>query len=156
MHPMHGAGTIEDITTRSIDGKELDYYIFKLPNSTMTIMIPVAAEGSIGLRDVISQERAEELLSLIPKIEIDETSNWNKRYRENVARIKSGVHEEVIAVLKSLAFRDYKSGLSTGERKMLHTARQILFSELTLAMKAELSVIEAKVDKILLSCFKNT
>ncbi len=156
VHPMHGAGTIESITTRIIDGKELDYYIFKLPTSSMTLMIPVATSLNIGIREIISRERAEELLSLIPKIEIDETSNWNKRYRENAARIKTGVHEEVIAVMKSLAFRDYKSGLSTGERKMLHSARQILFSELTLALDTELPSLEKEVDEMLLECFKNT
>ena len=155
VHPMHGAGTIESITTRIIDGKELDYYIFKLPTGSMTLMIPVATSSNIGIRKVISFERAKELLSLIPEIEIDESSNWNKRYRENAARIKTGILEEVIAVMKSLAFRDYKSGLSTGERKMFLSTRQILFSELTLALNTELPCVEKEVDEILLGCFKN-
>ncbi len=156
VHPMHGAGTIENITTRNIDGKELEYYIFRLPTSNMTVMIPVATSSNIGIRDLISRERASELISLIPKIEIDETTNWNKRYRENAARIKTGVLEEVIAVIKALSFREYKANLSTGERKMLHSARQILFSELVLALDTDYDSLERKIDEMLLECFKNT
>jgi len=156
VHPMHGAGTIEDITTRTIDGKELEYYILKLPTNNMTIMVPVATSREIGIRDVISPERADELLNLIPTIEIDDAANWNKRYRDNAARIKTGSLEDVISVIKSLSYREYKSGLSTGERKMLHSARQIFFSELVLVKNTEYSLLSETVDKMLLECFKNT
>lgn len=150
VHPVHGAGTIDDITTRSIDGKILEYYILKLPTNNMTIMVPVATCANIGIRDVISCEAADELISLIPSIETEDTTNWNKRYRENTARIKTGELREVVCVIKSLTLRDIKNGLSTGERKMLHSARQILISELSLAKDMSYSEIEAIINPLLL------
>ncbi|MBR3848594.1 MAG: CarD family transcriptional regulator [Oscillospiraceae bacterium] len=154
VHPMHGAGIIENITSRIIDGKEIEYYTLKLPTNNMTVMIPVASSGNIGIRDVISAERADELLSLVPSIEIDTVSNWNRRYRENAARIKTGVLEDVIAVIKSLALRDLRTGISTGERKMLHSARQILLSELAVAKGISYTSLEEIFDKILLESLK--
>lgn len=154
VHPMHGAGTIESITSRIIDGKELEYYTLKLPANNMTVMIPVASSGNIGIHDVMSAERADELLKLIPSIEIDTITNWNRRYRENVARIKTGVPEDVISVIKSLVLRDLKNGISTGERKMLHSARQILLSELAVAKGISYTSLEEIFDKILLESVK--
>lgn len=154
VHPMHGAGTIESITSKIIDGKELEYYTLKLPTNNMTVMIPVASSKNIGIRDVMSREHADKLLALIPSIEVDTISNWNKRYRENVARIKTGILEDVISVIKSLALRDLKTGLSTGERKMLHSARQILLSELAVAKGISYASLEEIFDKILLESLK--
>lgn len=150
VHPIHGAGTIDDITSRVIDGKTLDYYILKLPTGNMTIMVPVATSAEIGIRDVITRELADELISIIPSLEIEDTTNWNKRYRENTARIKTGDLREVVCVIKSLSARDVKSGLSTGERKMLHTARQILISELSLAKEMSFSEIEELINPLFL------
>ena len=150
VHPVHGAGTIDDITSRVIDGKTLDYYILKLPTGNMTIMVPVATSTEIGIRDVITRELADELISIIPSLEIEDTTNWNKRYRENTARIKTGDLREVVCVIKSLSARDVKSGLSTGERKMLHTARQILISELSLAKEMSFSEIEELINPLFL------
>ena len=150
VHPIHGAGTIDDITSRVIDGKTLDYYILKLPTGSMTIMVPVATSAEIGIRDVITRELADELISLIPSLEAEDTTNWNKRYRENTARIKTGDLREVVCVIKSLSSRDMKSGLSTGERKMLHTARQILISELSLAKEMSFSEIEELINPLFL------
>ncbi len=150
VHPIHGAGTIDDITSRVIDGKTIDYYILKLPTGSMTIMVPVATSAEIGIRDVITRELADELISLIPSLEAEDTTNWNKRYRENTARIKTGDLREVVCVIKSLSSRDMKSGLSTGERKMLHTARQILISELSLAKEMSFSEIEELINPLFL------
>ncbi len=155
VHPMHGAGTVDNITTRNIGGKELEYYILKLSTNNMTIMVPVSTSEEIGIRNVISATEADELLSLIPKLEIEDTSNWNKRYRENAARIKSGDLSEVLSVIKSLSFRERKLGLSTGERKMLHSARQILFSELVLAKGISYESLETQVAELLAASFKN-
>lgn len=156
VHPMHGAGTIESITSKNIDGKELEYYTLKLPTNNMTVMVPVATSGNIGIHSVMSAERADELLALIPKTEIDDIVNWNRRYRENTAKLKTGNPEDVIVVIKSLAYRELKTGLSTGERKILHTARQILFSEVALAKNIDYKTLEAMVDEILDKSLKNT
>lgn len=154
VHPMHGAGTIDGITSQTVNGRALDYYILKLPANNMTIMVPVATSGQIGIRDVVSSDRADELISLISTIDIDENTNWNKRYRDNAARIKSGDLDEVVRVIKSLTYRDLKTGLSTGERKMLHSAKQILLSELVLAKNKTYEEIEAEIDDAMSSALK--
>ena len=147
VHPMHGAGVIDSITTQTVNGNILEYYILKLPTNNMTIMVPVATCDKIGIRNVISEARANELLSLASVIDVEENTNWNQRYRDNAARIKSGDLNEVVRVIKSLSYRDIKNGLSTGERKMLHSARQILISELVLAKKSTYNDIEKELEE---------
>ncbi len=133
-HPLHGAGTISAIESRRINGINRDYYMMHIPVGDMTVMIPTETCTIIGIRPVIDGERAAVILSSIPDIEISDNTNWNKRYRENMVRIKSGDLLEVAAVIKSLIYRDNERGLSTGERKMLHSAKQIFISELVIAM----------------------
>ena len=133
-HPLHGAGTISAIESRRINGINRDYYMMHIPVGDMTVMIPTETCTIIGIRPVIDGARAAVILSSIPDIEISDNTNWNKRYRENMVRIKSGDLLEVAAVIKSLIYRDNERGLSTGERKMLHSAKQIFISELVIAM----------------------
>ena len=154
VHPMHGAGTIDGITVRNINGTDLEYYILRLPANNMTLMVPVSTSDKIGLRNIIPRERADELFSLMATVEIDETASWNKRYRENAARIKSGELCEVIRVIKSLINRDMKHGLSSGERKMLHSSKQILISELVLVLNLTYKEIEHKIDLIISDSLK--
>ena len=132
-HPLHGAGTISAIESRRINGTNRDYYLMHIPVGDMTVMIPTETCTIIGIRPVINSEKAEAILASIPQIEITDNANWNKRYRENMVRIKSGDLLEVAAVIKSLVYRDNERGLSTGERKMLHSAKQIFISELVIA-----------------------
>ena len=133
-HPLHGAGTISAIESRRINGINRDYYMMHIPVGDMTVMIPTETCAIIGIRPVIDGARAAVILSSIPDIEISDNTNWNKRYRENMVRIKSGDLLEVAAVIKSLIYRDNERGLSTGKRKMLHSAKQIFISELVIAM----------------------
>ncbi len=146
VHPMHGAGIIEDIVTQQLNGEAREYYILKLPMSNMTIMLPVDMCDDIGVRTIIDAARANEVISLFSTIEIDNTQNWNQRFRENSQRIKSGDLDEVSRVIKSLILRDQNHGLSTGERKMLHSAKQILISELVLAKGTSYIDIELEIE----------
>ncbi len=132
-HPLHGAGTISAIESRRINGTNRDYYLMHIPVGDMTVMIPTETCTIVGIRPVIDSDRAEAILASIPDIEVSDNTNWNKRYRENMVRIKSGDLLEVAAVIKSLVYRDNERGLSTGERKMLHSAKQIFISELVIA-----------------------
>ena len=86
----------------------------------------------------------------VPSLAVEESSNWNKRYRENLLRMKSGDLYEVARVIKGLMFRERKRGLSNGERKMLHTARQILLSELVLAEDSGYEEVERRVEQAML------
>ena len=141
-HPMHGAGVIESIVTKRINGAERDYYVLKLPVGDMVVMVPVDGCESIGVRAIISDSETRKVLSSFSGLEICMTQNWNKRYRENMDLLKSGDLLKVAAVVKGLICRDNERGLSTGERKMLHSAKQILISELVIAMSADYAQIE--------------
>jgi len=144
-HPMHGAGVIDRIETRKIGGEVRDYYALKLPVGDMLVMVPVTTCAAIGVRPIVAADEAERIISAIPDIEINVTQNWNKRYRENMLRIKSGDLMEVAAVVKSLVSRDLDRGLSNGERKMLHNAKQILISELVLAQQCTYDDMEKRL-----------
>lgn len=145
VHPMHGAGVIENIVNKRINGDEREYYVLKLPVGDMVVMVPVEGCECIGVRPVVSRAEAQEILNTFPNIEISMTQNWNKRYRENMDKIKSGNLLEVSEVVKGLMCRDVERGLSTGERKMLHSAKQILISELVIALDTNYGQIEEEL-----------
>lgn len=149
-HPMHGAGVVDSIVTKKVNGVTRDYYILKLPVGGMVVMIPTAASEAIGVRAVIDPRQADQILAAIPSIPVDMSHSWNQRYRENMVRIKSGDLMEVARVVKSLSRRDEARGLSTGERKMLHTARQILISELVMSQSATYEEMERRVNAALI------
>ena len=148
-HPMHGAGVIDGIESKKINGVERDYYILHIPVGDMLVMIPTDNCEEIGIRPIIDAQTAEKLVAAMPGIVVNMTSNWNKRYRENMLRIKSGDLMEVAHVIKGLMARDKEKGLSTGERKMLHSAKQILISEIVLAENASYSQVEERINKAL-------
>ncbi len=149
VHPMHGAGVVDSIVSKKVNGVTRDYYILKLPVGGMVVMIPTATSQAIGVRPVVDAKTADAVIAAIPGIQVDMTPGWNQRYRENMIRLKSGDLMEVATVIKGLSRRDEARGLSTGERKMLHTARQILLSELVLAQNASYEDMERQVNTAL-------
>lgn len=149
-HPMHGAGRIDSIVKKKIDGAERDYYVLKLPVGEMKVMIPVQGCENIGVRPIISSSEAKKVLKTLQDIDVSMTQNWNKRYRENMVKIKSGNLVEVAEVVKGLMLRDIERGLSTGERKMLHSAKQIFISELVISLKKSYEDIESLISTAVL------
>jgi len=148
VYPVHGAGVIESIEDREIMGEKKEYYIMRMPIGDMQVMIPVANAKDIGIRDVIGKEEADKVIKSFKECSTEMDSNWNKRSRENTAKIKSGNIYEVAKVVKSLMFRDKTRGLSTGERKMLNSAKQIMVSELVMAKAVKQSEIENIINEI--------
>lgn len=148
-HPMHGAGVIDSIVENKINGVVRSYYVLKLPMGGMTVMIPTENSVEIGVRDIVCADEADELIQSMAEIEVDMTQNWNRRYRENMVRIKSGDLVEVARVVKGLMARDIERGLSTGERKMLHSAKQILISELVMSKDSSFEEIEDSINAVL-------
>ena len=142
VHPMHGVGIIERITHERLDSRVSSYYVFRMPAGGLVLKIPTDACCQIGLRCLSTAEHICQVLSAIPTLEVQMSSNWNQRYRDNLARLKSGDLTEVARVVKSLMRREAARGLSTGERKMLHSAKEILLSEL--AMVREIGYQEAE------------
>ena len=151
VHPMHGAGVIESVVEEKISGKLVQFYVFKMPISGLTLKIPTANTELIGIRNILSAGEIEAVIEKIPTLSIDMTANWNHRYRENMERIKSGDLIEVSGVIKALMHRDSERGLSNGERKMLHSAKQILISEIVLAESVAYPDAEARVNSVMLS-----
>ena len=133
VYPMHGAGVIEGIEVKEVLGKSQSYYVMKIPMGDMKVMVPMANAIEVGMRDVIDKSVAQKVLEEFRFVETDVIQNWNKRFRENMVKIKSGDIFEVSAVVKSLMLRDKEKGLSTGERKMLSNAKQILISEIVVS-----------------------
>ena len=150
MHPMHGAGMIDQIVQEKIAGVRQEYYVFKMPVGGLLLKIPVSNSQSIGIRPIMSREDAEHLIDAIPEMVVENNANWNKRYRENMARMKSGDLYEVSRVVKALMHREKQRGLSNGERKMLHNARQILISEIVMAENGDYKELEKRVDHAML------
>ena len=146
---MHGAGVIDSIVQRKVAGKVEDYYLLKLSVGSMTVMIPTGNTQEIGVRPIVSSEEAKDLIQALENIEVDMTQNWNRRYRENMVRLKSGDLLEVARVVKGLLLRESQRGLSNGERKMLRTAKQILISELVLAQSLPYETVEDNIDTVL-------
>ena len=149
VHPMYGAGVLESVIQKKVGGVTREYYIMRLPERSMVVMIPVESSEEIGVRPVVDQDQANAVLAAIPGIQVEMTANWNHRYRENMERLKSGDLLEVARVVKGLTARDAARGLSTGERKMLHSARQILISGLVLSKSLSYEAVERELDTAL-------
>lgn len=152
VYPMHGAGIIESIEEKEILGARKKYYIMRMPVGEMKVMIPMDSIVKVGLREIIDQETVEKVY-LVLKGHIGEMSaNWNRRYRDHMDKIKSGNILDVAEVVRNLMLRDREKGLSTGERKMLESARQILVSELVLVQ----DITQEEITQILEGIFEES
>lgn len=144
VYPMHGAGTIDAIEQKDILGEKQDYYIIKMPGE-VKVMVPISKASQIGVRNIINKEEAEKVLEVLEADETEMSNNWNKRYQGNMLKMKSGSVYEIADVVRNLSYKQKEKGLSTGEKKMLNNAKQILISELVLAEHAT----EPEVEKLI-------
>jgi CarD family transcriptional regulator len=132
VYPMHGAGVIEQIEEKQILGEVRKYYILKVPCGDMKIMIPIESSQEIGVRAIISMDEIGEVLEVLSAESSEMSNNWNRRYRENMEKLKTGDIYNVAEVVRNLMRTDKEKKLSTGEKKMLSNAKQILISEIIL------------------------
>lgn len=132
-YPMHGAGIIEAIEEREVLGESHRYYVMNIPVGNMKVFIPMNNVNQLGIREVISSEEVPRVLKILENESTLPALAWNRRYRANMDRMKSGNIYSIAEVVRSLSQRDREKGLSTGEKKMYDTAYQILVSELILA-----------------------
>ena len=145
VYPMHGAGTIDAIEQKDILGEKQEYYIIKMPGE-VKVMVPISKASDIGVRSVIDKAEAGKVLEVLEANETEMSNNWNKRYKENMEKMKSGSIYEVADVVRNLSYKQKEKGLSTGEKKMLNNAKQILVSELVLAEHASENEVENLVE----------
>ncbi len=148
VYPMHGAGVIEAIEEKEILGARKNYYVMKLPLGEMKVLIPTDSIAQVGLRGVIKKDEVSQVFVVLQGCLPEMSTNWNRRYRNHLEKIKSGDIYEVAEVVRNLMLRDREKGLSTGESKMLDTARQILVSELILVQDLEQAEIISNLDNL--------
>lgn len=148
VYPKHGAGTIIGIEEKEVLGEKQKYYIIQLPIGEMTALLPMCKAEELGVRRVISEEEVKDVVDILQGDRSKMSLNWNRRYRANLEKIKTGDIYEVTEVVRNLTLRDQEKGLSTGEKKMLSDAKQILISELVLAKGMGEAEVEAMISDI--------
>jgi CarD family transcriptional regulator len=149
VYPHHGAATIEKKEKKDVFGEKKDYLILKLAYGDLTLMVPADNAEDIGLRDVINDEEVEEVFAVLRKKEARMPTNWSRRFKNHVEKLKSGDIYQVAEVVRNLSLREADKGLSAGEKRMLARARQILVSELTFALNVDEEMAESRLDDVL-------
>ena len=149
VYPAHGVGVIEKVESQEISGCRQDFYVMRILDNGMKIMIPTQNVDSVGLREIIRQNEVPKLYSILKKRNmVVDNQTWNRRYREYMDKIKTGSVFEVAEVYRDLLMLKVEKDLSFGERKMLDTARSLLVKEISLAKKVEETQIERDLDKM--------
>jgi len=154
VYPAHGVGVVKAIETREISGRKQSFYILKILDNGMTIMVPTNNIQSVGLREVIKRSKVSEIFKILRKRKVKlDHQTWNRRYREYMEKIKTGSVYEIAAVLRDLFLLKHEKELSFGEKKMLDTARSLLVKELSLAKKVKEEAIEKEIKTIFGAAF---
>jgi CarD family transcriptional regulator len=149
VYPHHGAATIERREKKDVFGETREYLVLKLAYGDLTLMVPCDNTDEVGLREVINDEEVEEVFAVLRKKEARMPTNWSRRYKNHVEKLKSGDIYQVAEVVRNLSIRDKDKGLSAGEKRMLTRARQILVSELTFAIGVSEEEAEKKLNDAL-------
>jgi CarD family transcriptional regulator len=150
VYPAHGVGVIEAVKERDVSGSLEKFYIMRLLDNDMIIMIPTGNARNIGLRDMIDVPSVSEVYKIL-RVRPGRLNNqtWNRRYRDYMDKIKTGSPFRVAEVLRDLTLLKYEKDLSFGERKMLDTAKNLLVKELSLVNNKQEDEIEAQLQEIL-------
>ncbi|MGH9165818.1 MAG: CarD family transcriptional regulator [Acidimicrobiales bacterium] len=149
VYPHHGAAVIEKREHKEAFGESREYLVLKLAYGDLTLMVPCDNTDEVGLREVINDEEVEEVFAVLRKKEARMPTNWSRRYKNHVEKLKSGDIYQVAEVVRNLSIRDKDKGLSAGEKRMLTRARQILVSELTFAINVSELEAEEKLNEAL-------
>ncbi len=149
VYPAHGVGLIEAIEEKEIGGSTLVFYVMRILENDMKIMIPKNNTKAVGLRAIISPEEVERVYSILEEKDVKFTpQTWNRRYREYMERIKTGSIFDLAAVLRDLYILQMDKPLSFGEKKMLETAKALLVKELSIARNKKEEEIEKGIEEI--------
>jgi CarD family transcriptional regulator len=154
VYPMYGAGIIEELEEKLIDGVRQIYYVMNIPVGNLKIMVSAGNAENLGLREIYDGVEVLDILQDVVNKPIEMPDNWNERYKSNLSKIKTGKFSEVVEVYRNLYLREKERGLSSVEKKLLSSAKQIIVSEITLSHNiakdsAEL-LLENEIDKWIL------
>lgn len=144
-YPLHGAGIIQDIEEKRILGERHKYYMVRIPIKDTEVMLPVDNVQKLGVRDIKTSGEIDDLLSYMKNIVDVSSDNWNRRYRENIEKIREGTQERTAEVVKYLLIRDRDKGLSSSEKKTLLYAKQILYSEIIMAKEMDYDSVDKMI-----------
>ncbi|MFA5801509.1 MAG: CarD family transcriptional regulator [Thermoleophilia bacterium] len=145
VYPHHGAGTVIKKEKRDVLGEKREYLTIQILHNDMTVMVPVESADKAGLRKVIAKNDVEEVMAVLRQDETNMPKNWNRRFKHNREKIKTGDIFELAEVVRNLSIREAEKGLSTGEKQMFNRAKKILASELMYARGLD----EDQADKFL-------
>ena len=151
VYPAHGVGIIEKIETKCFkDGKKESFYVLRILDTGITIMIPMGNAGQVGLRRVMDTTAVRSVYRILREREVElEPKPWNRRYRQYMEKLKSGSPFEIAEVLRNLLLLKAEKALSFGERKMLDAARSLLVKEISIAKSVSEEAVEADLRRFL-------
>lgn len=148
VYPMHGAGTITGIEECEVLGEDKSYYVLRMPMKNMKVMIPVDNVENLGLRQVIPAEKIAEVHDILSEKPDRAMGSWNKRFHANLDRMKNGDLREAAAVARNLMVQDQKHRISSGERRLLDLAKQIVVSEVSYACNKSTDEVETWMEDL--------
>jgi CarD family transcriptional regulator len=150
VYPQHGAAVIESVAERDLNGRPKKYWVIKLSYGDLTLMVPTDAAEEVGLRSVVPKSELDQVYKVLQSRKQAPTpSNWSRRFKSHIEKLRSGDIYQVAEVVRNLSNRDKDKGLSAGEKRMLARARQILISELTFAANVKEEKAETMLDELL-------
>lgn len=149
IYPHHGAAVIEKVETRQLKGEVRNYFVLRLTYGDLTVMVPSDSIEECGIRNVVSKKEVEKVLDILRQPEGKQAGNWSRRFKANYEKLRSGDIYQVAEVVRNLATRDKEKGLSAGEKRMLSKAKQILLSELAVAIHKDEEKAEELVNRTL-------
>ena len=149
VYPHHGAGVVLKKETRDMMGESRDYLTIKILHNDMTVMVPCENAHRAGLRRVIDEEQVRRVIDVLTGEVSEMPKNWNRRFKYNREKIKTGDVYELAEVVRNLAIREWEKGLSTGEKQMYTRAKKILASEFMYALDKDEEGAEEYIDELL-------
>ena len=147
VYPTHGVGLVEAIEKKEVSGGRQSFYILRILESGMTIMVPTKNATRVGLREVIEPSEIPKVMAILKQNDLKISSNWNRRFKDNLERIKTGSLYEVALVLRKLVLLQKERNLSFGEKKMLENVRGLIVSEISHASGVDQHTARALVEK---------
>ena len=149
VYPAHGVGYIKSIENKVINGQNMSFYMMKIVENGMVIMIPTSNVDSVGLRNVISKNEVPQVYEVMKgKAKNGNKQTWNRRYREYMDKIKTGSIYDVAEVFRDLFQLKLEKDLSFGERKLLDTAQSLLVQELSIAKEVDEDVMRTEIEQL--------
>jgi len=149
VYPHHGAAIIKGLEEKEVYGQRKQYFVLRLSYGDLTLMVPADNTEEVGIRDVIARDELDKVFKVLRSKECRMPTNWSRRFKTHVEKLRSGDIYQVAEVVRNLARREKEKGLSAGEKRMLSKARQILVSELTFAADVEEQEAEKMLDQVL-------